>query len=136
MPEVLQTSLMDCGPAALKAVLEGFGVAVSYDVLRERCQTDVDGTSIDALAALGRELGLESHELLVARDAFLLPEARCLPAIVVTRTGAGLLHFIVVWRVLGPFVQVMDPSSGRRWLHRSHFLELMPDVDLPMSAAR
>ena len=25
IPEVIQTSAMDCGPAALKAMLEGFG---------------------------------------------------------------------------------------------------------------
>ncbi len=133
VPEVVQTSLMDCGPAALKCVLEGFGIAVPYATIRERCLTDVDGTSIDALAALGGELGLEAHEVLVARDSFLLPEADCLPAIVVTRTGAGALHFIVVWSVLGPFVQIMDPSSGRAWVRKSGLLERMADVELPMA---
>ena len=29
-PEVVQTSTMDCGPAALKCLLEGFHVPVSY----------------------------------------------------------------------------------------------------------
>src|SRR6185295_18455158 len=104
---VIHTSLRDCGPAALKAVLQGFAIAVDYDALRERCQTDVDGTSIDALAHLGAELGLESHEILVPRDHFLLPEADCLPAIVVTNSGGGLLHFLVVWNAVGPFVQLM-----------------------------
>jgi len=47
--EVIQTSAMDCGPACLKSFLEGFGVRASYGRLREACQTDVDGTSIDAL---------------------------------------------------------------------------------------
>jgi hypothetical protein len=45
-PEVIQTSAMDCGPAALKCLLEGHGVRVSYGRLREACQTSVDGTSI------------------------------------------------------------------------------------------
>ena len=49
VPEVVQTSAMDCGPACLKALLEGFGITVSYGRLREACQTDVDGTSIDTL---------------------------------------------------------------------------------------
>ena len=80
---------------------EGFGIEASYDLLRQRCQTDVDGTSIDALAALGCELGLDSRQVLVPHDHFLLPEARCLPAIVVTRSPGGLLHFVVVWRKLG-----------------------------------
>ena len=40
---------MDCGPAALKSLLEGFGIPVSYGRLREACQIDLDGTSIDDL---------------------------------------------------------------------------------------
>lgn len=133
VPEVMQSSLMDCGPAALKAVLEGFGIDVNYDALRERCETDVDGTSIDALAMLGRSFGLETDEVLVSRDSFLVPEARCLPAIVVTRAGGGSLHFIVVWSVWGPFVQLMDPGGGRRWMRKRQFLELMPDIPIPIS---
>ena len=39
VPEVVQTSSMDCGPAALKCLMEGFYVPVSYGRLREACQT-------------------------------------------------------------------------------------------------
>ena len=49
VPEVVQSSTMDCGPAALKCLCAGFGIQVGYGRLREACQTDVDGTSIDAL---------------------------------------------------------------------------------------
>ena len=34
VPEVIQTSAMDCGPAALKALFGGFGVYLSYDNAR------------------------------------------------------------------------------------------------------
>ena len=47
LPEVVQSSAMDCGPAALSCLLAGFGIHASYGRLREACQTDVDGTSID-----------------------------------------------------------------------------------------
>ncbi len=47
--EVVQTSSMDCGPAALKCLLEGYHVPISFGRLREACQTDVDGTSIDTI---------------------------------------------------------------------------------------
>src|SRR5258705_483250 len=36
-PEVVQPSAMDCGPATLKCLLEGFGVPISYGRLREAC---------------------------------------------------------------------------------------------------
>ncbi len=55
-------------------------------------------------------------------DHLLLPEADALPAIVVTRLPSGLIHFVVVWRVHGRFVQVMDPARGRRWVRRETFL--------------
>lgn len=135
VPEVLQSSQMDCGPAALKAVLEGFGIEVGYDELRARCQTDVDGTSLDALAALGNQLGLQSQQILVPNDHVLLPEARCLPAIVVTRGAGGLLHFCVVWRRFGPLVEVMDPGSGRHWLRAESLLRRLASFPLTISAA-
>ncbi len=113
---------MDCGPAALKCLLEGFGVGVSYGRLREACQTSVDGTSIDTLETLGASLGLDAEQVMMPVDHLLLPEADALPAIVVTRLPSGLVHFVVVWRVHGGFVQVMDPARGRRWVRRETFL--------------
>ena len=52
VPEVVQTSNMDCGPAALKCLLQGFNINVNYGRLREACRTDVDGTSIETLEEL------------------------------------------------------------------------------------
>ena len=63
-PEVVQTSSMDCGPAALKCLLEGHGIPVSYGRLREACQTSVDGTSIDTIEAVANHLGLAAEQVL------------------------------------------------------------------------
>jgi ATP-binding cassette subfamily B protein len=52
----------------------------------------------------------------------LLPESEALPAIVVIRLPSGLTHFVVAWRAHGPFVQIMDPARGRRWVRREAFL--------------
>ncbi len=115
-PEVVQTSAMDCGPATLKALLEGFGLRVSYGRLREACQIDLDGTSIDTMEEVAVQLGLDAEQVMVPLDHLLLPEARCLPAILVVRHPNGMTHFVVVWRRHGPLIQVMDPATGRRWL--------------------
>ncbi|AKF04314.1 Putative ABC iron siderophore transporter [Sandaracinus amylolyticus] len=111
----MQTSSMDCGPAALKCLLEGFGVHVGYGRLREACHTDVDGTSIDTLEDVARALGLDAEQLLVPYDHVLAPESGSLPAIVIVRLPSGFTHFVVIYRRHGPFVQVMDPATGRRW---------------------
>ena len=122
VPEVVQTSAMDCGPASLKALLEGFGVSVSYGRLREACQTDVDGTSIDRLEEAAVQLGLVAEQVMVPVDHVLCDEARMLPAMVVVRLPNGATHFVIAWRRHGRWLQCMDPASGRRWTTSEQFL--------------
>lgn len=135
VPEVVQTSAMDCGPATLKALLEGFGVTVSYGRLREACQTDVDGTSIDTIEEVAGQLGLRAEQVMVPADHVLLPEARTLPAIVVVRQPNGLTHFVLLWSYHGWLVQVMDPASGRRWMTQRRLMEDLYVHTMPVPAA-
>jgi ABC-type bacteriocin/lantibiotic exporter with double-glycine peptidase domain len=115
IPEVVQTSAVDCGPACLAALLAGFGLPASYGRLREACQTSVDGTSIDTMEQLANRLGLEAEQIVVPPDHVAFPEAHALPAIAVVRTPNGFTHFVVLWRSFLGKLQVMDPISGRRW---------------------
>jgi ATP-binding cassette subfamily B protein len=121
-PEVVQTSNVDCGPASLKALLEGFGIDASYGRLREACQTDVDGTSIDTIENIAVQLGLDAEQVMVPADHVLLDGARTLPAVVVVRLPNGFTHFVVAWRQVGRWVQLMDPATGRRWVRADRFL--------------
>ncbi len=120
--EVLQTSGMDCGPAALKSLLGGLGVACSYERIRDACHTGADGTSIDALEDLCLALGLEAHqELAPMTDAATILEAQA-PCIAVVRGPGGAPHFVVVWRAFAGWFQLMDPGRGRRWVSRRELL--------------
>ncbi len=133
-PEIIQTSEMDCGPAALKCLLEGFGIPASYGRLREACQTDVDGTSIDTIEDVALRLGLDVGQTVAPIDHLLLPEADLLPALVVTVQPSGLTHFVVLWNTIGPFVQIMDPSIGRRWIRRERFADEIYRHSIPFPA--
>jgi ABC-type bacteriocin/lantibiotic exporter with double-glycine peptidase domain len=134
IPEVVQTSAMDCGPASLKCLLEGFGISVSYGRLREACQTDVDGTSIDTMEEVAIQLGLEAEQVMIPTDHVLLPDARALPAIVVVRLPNGLTHFVVAWRSHGGLIQLMDPGTGRSWQPHQRFLEELYVHTMPVPA--
>jgi ABC-type bacteriocin/lantibiotic exporter with double-glycine peptidase domain len=118
-PEVIQTSAMDCGPAALKAALEGFGVSVHLGRLREACQTEVDGTSISTLEALAASLGMSPRQTMCPPEHLALEEAVSLPAVLVVSRPDGANHFVLLWRRVGPWAQIMDPSAGRRWVRFS-----------------
>ncbi len=116
IPEVVQTSATDCGPAAMKSLLDGMGLPIDYRRLREACQTDVDGSSIDKLEELAVQLGLDAEQMMLPIDHVFLPQAKALPSIIVSLTPGGRPHFVVIWKQVGPLVQVMDPASGRHWL--------------------
>jgi ABC-type bacteriocin/lantibiotic exporter with double-glycine peptidase domain len=121
VPEVVQTSAMDCGPAALKCLLEGFKIPVSYGRLREACQTSVDGTSIDRLEEVANQLGIKAEQMMLPVDHLFLPDVSLLPALIVSRHADGATHFVVIWRQHGPWLQLMDPAMGRRWVSRRQF---------------
>lgn len=134
VPEVVQTSAMDCGPASLKCLAEGFGIPVSYGRLREACQTDVDGTSIDTMEEVAIQLGLDAEQIMVPADFALLPEANLLPAIAVVLRANKTTHFVVAWRSRGGLVQVMDPAIGRQWQPKAQFVSTLYIHTLPVSA--
>lgn len=135
VPEVVQTSSMDCGPAALHALFTGHGLPSSYGRLREACQTDVDGTSIDALEAVANQMGLMAEQVMLPVDWITLREARAFPCIAVLRLANDLTHFAVLWRRHGSFVQVMDPASGRRWVRWTQLREDLYRHRMPVPAS-
>ncbi|RKH99509.1 ATP-binding cassette domain-containing protein [Corallococcus sp. AB038B] len=122
IPEVIQISATDCGPASLKSLFAGMGAELNYRVLREVCQTDVDGTSIVTLDEVANQLGLDSEQVMLPLDHVVVPEAKALPAIIVTLSAGGRPHFVVLWNRVGPFIQVMDPAAGRHWTRISTLL--------------
>src|ERR1041385_2071110 len=126
---------MDCGPAALKCLLEGFAVPVSVGRLREACQTDVDGTSIDTLEEVAAQLGLDAEQTMMPVDHVFLTEARALPALIVSVRPDGGMHFVVLWRRHGRLVQVMDPAAGRRWISVRRMARELFVHEMPFPAA-
>jgi ABC-type bacteriocin/lantibiotic exporter with double-glycine peptidase domain len=117
--EVVQTSNMDCGPAALASWMSSCGYSVSYPRLREACQTDVDGTSIDAMEELAERLGMPAEQVMVPVDALFNTALPNLPCIAVVLLPNRLTHFVVVWRQCLGWVQIMDPVQGRVWLRKA-----------------
>jgi ATP-binding cassette subfamily B protein len=116
VPEIVQTSNMDCGPASLAALLTGLGLRASYEQLRLLCATDVDGTNIDTMEAIAVRAGTDAEQLVVPAEHVLAQPEEYLPAIAVTLLPDGFVHFVVVWSKHGRWLQVMDPAHGRRWV--------------------
>jgi ATP-binding cassette subfamily B protein len=124
VPDVPQTSSMDCGLAALKCVLDGHNISVSQRRLAEFLQPALQMTTIDRLAEVAAALGLTAELVTAPIDHWLLDEDN-LPAIVLARRldGSPYHRFLVVWRKHGSFLQVMDPATGSRWLPQQRLLD-------------
>ncbi len=135
LPEVVQTSALDCGPAALASLLQGFRIDADYERLREQCHTDVDGTSIDALEEVANARGLAAQQRLLPVDHLLAHSGRDnFPCIAVTRLANGFVHFVVAWRRFGPWLQIMDPARGRIWVSRKSFAAMLYQHQMVVSA--
>src|SRR5689334_22087698 len=62
-PEVRQRGPLDCGPAALQSVLEGFGVQVEYQKLVDQLAIDPrEGASIDTVEEVANRLGVGAEQ--------------------------------------------------------------------------
>ena len=133
-PEVVQTSGMDCGPATLACLLRGFGIRASYARLRDACQTDVDGTSVDSLQDVACLLGLDARQVMLPPGQ-AVTGSDGLPAIVITKGPGGLAHFVVAWRRHGPLLQVMDPAVGRRFVRTGRFEDELYVHEMALPAA-
>jgi ATP-binding cassette subfamily B protein len=125
---------MDCGPAALSALLNGCGIDVSYPRLREACQTDVDGTSIDTLEELAQRFGLDAEQIMLPSDFLLDPHNDNLPCIAVVTLPNGLTHFVVIWRAVLGWFEVMDPARGRCWMRRRELDAILYRHELEVAA--
>jgi ATP-binding cassette subfamily B protein len=46
------------------------------------------------------------------------------------------MHFVVLWSTFGPWVQLLDPATGRRWERKDRLLARLPDVQVTLSEER
>ncbi|HVT07752.1 MAG TPA: cysteine peptidase family C39 domain-containing protein [Polyangia bacterium] len=119
-PEVRQRSPVDCGPAALQSVLQGFGLEIEYDKLVHLLDVDPrEGASIDTVEAVANRLGVEAQQVMIPQDHLFLPGGHRGPMMAIATAQGALKHFLVLWRANADRVQVMDPATGlRRWVDR------------------
>ena len=110
VPEVLQYESTECGASCVAMVLAYFGRWEPLDRLRQICGATRDGISAGALVRAARVLNLQAKGFGVrAHELGNLP----MPQILFWNFN----HFVVLERIEGERVDVVDPAVGRRRLH-------------------
>ena len=127
VPYVPQSEETDCAPACLASVLAHHGAHVPLRELREATGASRDGVDALTLLRTARAYGLEARAVRVPvtwRDGVpAAPGLADLPLPAVAHlTGS---HFVVVERLRGDRVTVVDPALGR---HRRSGAELAGEL--------
>jgi ABC-type bacteriocin/lantibiotic exporter with double-glycine peptidase domain len=123
LPQLLQLTQTECGLCCVLMILHFHGIKESFFALREQVDVGRDGASIAQMRAVLHGRGFRTR-LFRANLAGL--EKLTGPLIVYWEH----YHFVVVERIRGDEVVVMDPAVGRRRLTREEFTESFSGVVL------
>ncbi|MFL5357710.1 peptidase domain-containing ABC transporter [Archangium sp.] len=123
IPDIRQMTVMDCGAACIAMVLGYHGQHVSLEDVRRVTGVSRDGTTARSLLEAARKFGLRGRGVSIDIDRlpFLEP--------------GTILHWrfnhYVVFERLGPdYVDLVDPSQGRRRLSLEKFRQSFTGIAL------
>ena len=122
----VQSGMINSGLMALKSLLIGYKIEITDQQLlaasRGGSRTAPTPLSFDTIVQIGEQLGLEAEQLIMPAEHLLFKDN--MPAVVDIRSARDKPpHFVVVWNRVGPFIQIMDPMMGRRWLNEESLLK-------------
>ena len=124
---VLQTADSDCAPACLAMILTAFGRPVALSQCRDIIDPGRDGANAGDLRSAARPYGVRPRALRV--DPAAIAELdNPLPTPFIAHWNGN--HFVVVERIRGGRVHLVDPAIGRRRVSSSDFATLATGVVL------
>lgn len=109
-----QYNSMDCGPTCLKMIIKFYGKEISLQTLRELCNLDREGVSINAIINASEKIGLNAIGLksIINKsndiDNIPLLEELSLPLIAFWNNN----HFVVIYKIKKGKVYIADPATG------------------------
>ncbi len=130
LPVILQTEATECGLACLVMIARFHGHDIDLNAMRETASVSLKGASLKHLMQTAGELHLSTRALRVELDQL---HKISMPAIL----HWDLNHFVVLKKIKGDKVHIIDPGRGLRILPlgrvSDHFsgvaLELSPSAD-------
>lgn len=117
---IKQRDVTDCGAACLASVSGYYGLDMPVSKIRQYAYTDRKGTNILGMIEAAEKLGLTAKGVKGDPNSlFHIP----VPAIAHVVVNKVLHHFVVIYRITGKYIEVMDPRDGKfRKLSHEEFL--------------
>lgn len=111
--KIKQQDITDCGAACMASIASYHGLEIPISKIRQYASTDKKGTNILGLIEAAEKLGLTAKGVKGEFESlFSIPT----PAIAHIVVKEVLHHFVVIYKVTGKYIKVMDPMDGQ--LHR------------------
>jgi len=120
-PTYQQLYIKDCAPACLKIISKYYEKAISIDVLRDLCETNRIGTSLENLSKAAEQIGFRTLGVQLSLNEINLAP---LPCILHWEQD----HFMVLYKIHKNTYYISDPSKGlvsytreeflRHWIHK------------------
>lgn len=105
IPTVLQMEAVECGAASLAMILGYYGAHIPLEKLRIECGVSRDGSKASNLLKVARNYGLIAKGFKTDLQKLKSFDHPCI-------IHWNFNHFLVLDRIVGDFVYLVDPSSG------------------------
>lgn len=119
---VRQYDESDCGCACIVALAKYYKCDLSLSKIREVTKTDMNGTTLYGLRKGLEYIGMESKSVRVEKEGVF--SKYTLPAIAHIEKENGLLHFVIIYKILKNDLIIMDPEFGVKKIKKSDFLKV------------
>lgn len=130
---VLQDGFKECGSACLLSIIRYYGGNVSMERILELTKTGKDGTNFHNMSLAGLELGMMSKGYFIDNINDLDNiEKPFISQIVINNYH----HFVVVYKINGEKVTIMDPAKGMENISISEFLKIFTGYILIMEPTK
>jgi ATP-binding cassette subfamily B protein RaxB len=126
MQTIFQSEAAECGLACLAMVADAYGYKTDMASLRQRYPLSLKGATLQHLMQLADQLGLAGRALRLEPDELCQLKLPCI-------LHWQMNHFVVLVKVKGQKVQILDPAFGRRDLSFSDVDQCFTGVALELS---
>ncbi|SDP50468.1 peptidase domain-containing ABC transporter [Clostridium gasigenes] len=123
---VKQHDITDCAAACLATVCMYYKKEITITKLRDILGTDIKGTTLLGLEDGAKRLGFDTRAIRIDKEGFQTKFT--LPAIAHVITKEGLSHFVIIHKIKGGVVTVLDPARDKEKVSVDKFFETFDGV--------
>lgn len=126
MTPIFQSEAAECGLACLAMVADAYGYKTDMATLRQRYPLSLKGATLQHLMQLADQLGLAARALRLEPNEMSQLRLPCI-------LHWQMSHFVVLVKVKGQKIQILDPAFGKRDLSSSDLDQCFTGIALELS---